>query len=503
MAEKKSLNLLDATLIVSGSMIGSGIFIVSADISRQTGGAGWLLLSWILSGVITLFAALSYGELAGMFPHAGGQYVYLKKAYNPLIGFLYGWTIFLVVQCGTIAAVAVAFAKYTGVLFPSFSENNILYEHAFAVPRFIQSIGLIFYDSVSQTFIFKISAAQLLGIFSIFILTLINSRGINYGKIVVRIFTSAKLVALFGIIVLGLFVFGSADTFSANWSTAFSLTHWDKAGDNWVQSNLSSIALLSAIGVGMVGSLFSSDAWNNVTFISGDIENPKRNIPLSLAIGTFIVITLYLLANIAYLFLLPLAGDPNGTDTISRGIQFAQNERVATAATEMMFGSKAVFIMAVLIMVSTFGCNNGIILSSVRVYQAMANDGLFFEKMKHNNSNGVPGFALWIQFIWASLLCLSGKYGDLLDYVMFSVMLFYILTIAGLFILRKKQPDAERPYKAVGYPVLPAIYLLLATAFCVNLLIVKFSACWPGLVIVGIGVPVYFYWSSQNTVTNH
>jgi APA family basic amino acid/polyamine antiporter len=476
MAEKKSLNLLDATLIVSGSMIGSGIFIVSADISRQTGGAGWLLLSWILSGVITLFAALSYGELAGMFPHAGGQYVYLKNAYNPLVGFLYGWTIFLVVQCGTIAAVAVAFAKYTGLLIPAFSENNILLE-----------LGS-----------YKISAAQLLGIFSIFILTLINSRGINYGKIVVRIFTSAKLVALFGIIVLGLFVFGSADTFSANWSTAFSLTHWDKAGDNWVQSNLSSIALLSAIGVGMVGSLFSSDAWNNVTFISGDIENPKRNIPLSLAIGTFIVITLYLLANVAYLFLLPLAGDPNGADTLSRGIQFAQNERVATAATEMMFGSKAVFIMAVLIMVSTFGCNNGIILSSVRVYQAMANDGLFFEKMKHNNSNGVPGFALWIQFIWASLLCLSGKYGDLLDYVMFSVMLFYILTIAGLFILRKKQPDAERPYKAVGYPVLPAIYLILATAFCINLLIVKFSACWPGLVIVGIGVPVYFYWKSKS-----
>lgn len=486
MAEKKSLNLLDATLIVSGSMIGSGIFIVSADISRQTGGAGWLLLSWILSGVITLFAALSYGELAGMFPHAGGQYVYLKNAYNPLVGFLYGWTIFLVVQCGTIAAVAVAFAKYTGLLIPAFSENNILLE-----------LGS-----------YKISAAQLLGIFSIFILTLINSRGINYGKIVVRIFTSAKLVALFGIIVLGLFVFGSADTFSANWATAFSLTHWDKAGDNWVQSNLSTIALLSAIGVGMVGSLFSSDAWNNVTFISGDIENPKRNIPLSLAIGTFIVVTLYLLANIAYLFLLPLAGDPNGADTISRGIQFAQNERVATAATEMMFGSKAVFIMAILIMVSTFGCNNGIILSSVRVYQAMANDGLFFEKMKHNNSNGVPGFALWIQFIWASLLCLSGKYGDLLDYVMFSVMLFYILTIAGLFILRKKQPNAERPYKAVGYPVLPAIYLILATAFCVNLLVVKFSACWPGLVIVGIGVPVYFYWrgksvdSQQSSVGN-
>lgn len=476
MAEKKSLNLLDATLIVSGSMIGSGIFIVSADISRQTGGAGWLLLSWIISGVITLFAALSYGELAGMFPHAGGQYVYLKKAYNPLIGFLYGWTIFLVVQCGTIAAVAVAFAKYTGVLVPSLSENNILLE-----------IGN-----------FKISAAQLLGIFSIFILTLINSRGIDYGKIVVRVFTSAKLVALFGIIVLGLLVYGSTQTFSLNWADAFNTTHWDKdSAGNWIQSNLSSIALLSAIGVGMVGSLFSSDAWNNVTFISGDIENPKRNIPLSLAMGTFIVISLYLLVNIAYLFLLPLSGDPNATGTVARGIQFAQNDRVATAATEMMFGANAVVIMAVLIMVSTFGCNNGIILSSVRVYQAMAKDGLFFEKMQHNNKNGVPGFALWIQFIWASLLCLSGKYGDLLDYVMFSVMLFYILTIAGIFILRKKMPDEERPYKAFGYPFVPALYIILAVAFCVNLLIVKFSACWPGLLIVAIGVPVFYYWKGK------
>lgn len=485
MTEKKSLNLLDATLIVSGSMIGSGIFIVSADIARQTGGAGWLLLSWIISGLITMFAALSYGELAGMFPHAGGQYVYLKNAYNPLVGFLYGWTIFLVVQCGTIAAVAVAFAKYTGVLFPVLSENNILYETTIHILRWS-------YD-------FKISAAQLFGIFSILVLTLINSRGINYGKIVVRIFTSAKLIALFGIIVLGIFVYGTSATWSANWNDAFSLTHWAKDADgNWIQSNLSAIALMSAIGVGLVGSLFSSDAWNNVTFISGDIENPKRNIPLSLAMGTIIVVTLYLLANIAYLYLLPLAGNPHGASVTERGIQFAQNERVGTAAAQMMFGGAAAVIMAVLIMISTFGCNNGIVLASVRVYQAMAKDGLFFEKMKHNNENGVPGFALWIQFIWSAALCLSGKYGDLLDYVMFSVMLFYILTIAGIFILRKKQPDAERPYKAWGYPLVPALYLVLATAFCINLLIVKFSACWPGLVIVAIGVPVYFYWKKKS-----
>ncbi len=476
MTEKKSLNLLDATLIVSGSMIGSGIFIVSADIARQTGGSGWLLLSWIISGVITLFAALSYGELASMFPHAGGQYVYLKNAYNPLVGFLYGWTIFLVVQCGTIAAVAVAFAKYTGVLFPVLSENNILF-----------ALGS-----------FKISAAQLFGIFSILILTLINSRGINYGKIVLRIFTSAKLIALFGIIVLGIFVYGSSETWTMNWSDAFSLSHWAKDADgNWIQSNLSAIALMSAVGVGLVGSLFSSDAWNNVTFISGDIENPKRNIPLSLGIGTIIVVSLYLLANIAYLYLLPLTGTPDGANVFARGIQFAQNERVGTAAAQMMFGGAAAVIMAVLIMISTFGCNNGIVLASVRVYQAMAKDGLFFEKMKHNNENGVPGFALWIQFIWSALLCLSGKYGDLLDYVMFSVMLFYILTIAGIFILRKKMPDAERPYKAWGYPLVPALYLVLASAFCINLLFVKFSACWPGLLIVAIGVPVFYYWKKK------
>ncbi len=478
MEQKKTLNLLDATLIVSGSMIGSGIFIVSADIARQTGGSGWLLLSWIISGVITLFAALSYGELAGMFPHAGGQYVYLKNAYNPLVGFLYGWTIFLVVQCGTIAAVAVAFAKYTGVLIPALSENNILF-----------TAGS-----------FKISAAQLFGIFSILVLTLINSRGINYGKIVVRVFTSAKLIALFGIIFLGLFVYGSADVWNANWSNAFNLSHFEKGVDgNWIQSNLSTIALCSAIGVGLVGSLFSSDAWNNVTFISGDIENPKRNIPLSLAIGTAIVVVLYLLANVAYLHLLPLAGNPDGTTTVERGIQFAQNERVGTATAEMMFGGAAAVIMAVLIMISTFGCNNGIVLSSVRVYQAMAKDGLFFSKMKDNNQFGVPGFALWIQFIWSALLCLSGKYGDLLDYVMFSVMLFYILTIGGLFILRNKKPDADRPYKAWGYPVVPAVYLFLATAFCINLLVVKFSACWPGLVIVAVGVPVFYYWRSKAT----
>ncbi len=461
-------------------MIGSGIFIVSADIARQTTGAGWLMLSWLISGVMTLFAALSYGELAAMYPHAGGQYVYLKNAYNPLTGFLYGWTIFLVVQTGTIAAVAVAFAKFTGVLIPSFSEDNILL-----------TMGS-----------FHVSAAQLLGIFSILVLTYLNSKGIQYGKIVLRIFTSAKLVALLSIIVLGIFVYGDSQVWAQNWQQAFDMQQWKKLDDgSWSLQTLSNIGILSALGVGLVGSLFSSDAWNNVTFISGDIENPRRNLPLSLAIGTFIVISLYMLANVAYLHLLPLSGTPDGADVFSRGIQFAQNDRVGTASAQMMFGAGATAIMAVLIMISTFGCNNGVILASVRVYQAMANDGLFFEKMKHNNQNGVPGFALWVQFGWASLLCLSGRYGELLDYVMFAVMIFYVLTIAGIFILRKKHPEAERPYKAWGYPVVPVLYLLLAVAFCINLLITKPSATWPGLIIVLLGIPVFYYWKNKSTAT--
>jgi APA family basic amino acid/polyamine antiporter len=473
MEGKKKLTLLDAILIVSGSMIGSGIFIVSADMARTVGGPGWLLLLWAISGIITVFAALSYGELAGMFPHAGGQYVYLKEAFNPLVGFMYGWTLFLVVQSGTIAAVAVAFAKFTSVVFPTFSEKNVLFD-----------LGLI-----------QISAAQLLGIFSIFILTVINSRGIHYGKIIVRIFSSAKIIALFGLIVLGLFFFRNAAVWTQNFADPFRAASLikDETG-HWNWHTLSPLLLMSALGTALVGSLFSSDAWNNVTFISGDIDNPKRNIPLSLFFGTLIVTVLYLLANMAYLSLLPFMGDPDGTSVASQGIQFAVNDRVGTAAATMIFGSVATLIMAVLIMVSTFSCNNGIVLSSVRVYQAMAKDGLFFDRMKDDNAQGVPGFALWIQFIWASLLCLSGSYGKLLDYVMFAVMLFYILTIAGIFILRKKQPHAERPYKAFGYPIIPVIYIVFAALFCFNLLITKPDNSIPGLIIVLLGAPVYFIW---------
>lgn len=470
---KPTLNLTDAALIVTSGMIGSGIFIVSADMSRTLGGPGWLLVAWLLSGIMTVFAALSYGELAGMFPQAGGQYVYLKEAFNPLTAFLYGWTMFVVIQSGTIAAVAVAFAKFTGVLFPVLSEKNVLLQ-----------IGS-----------FQLSAAQLFGIFSILLLTLINASGISYGKLINRVFTSTKLIALFGLMLLGLFFFANGDVWQQNLSRFWEFGTYtaDEAGNISI-TTLTTMGLMTAMGVAMVGSLFSSDAWNNVTFIAGEIENPKRNIPLSLLIGTVVVSTLYILTNIAYLKLLPFFGSPNGGDVMSRGLQYATNDRVGTAAATVIFGNTATFIMATLIMVSTFGCNNGIVLASVRVYQAMAKDGLFFAKMKDNNKNGVPGFALWIQFIWASLLCLSGKYGDLLDYVMFAVILFYILTIIGIFVLRKKQPDTARPYKAIGYPLLPAVYIVLATLFCLNLLYMKPMYSYPGLAIVLMGVPVYYLW---------
>jgi APA family basic amino acid/polyamine antiporter len=474
MEGKKKLTLTDAILIVSGSMIGSGIFIVSADMARTVDGPGWLLLLWVISGIITVFAALSYGELAGMFPEAGGQYVYLKEAFNPLVGFVYGWTLFVVVQSGTIAAVGVAFAKFSGVLYAPFSEKNILFD-----------IGWL-----------HISAAQIVGIISILILTVINTRGIQYGKLIARIFSSSKIIALFGLIILGLVFFRNPGVWAQNFTHPWSQGQLvkDAATGRWSWQLLSSFGLMTALGTALVGSLFSSDAWNNVTFISGDIEHPKRNIPLSLFFGTVIVTVLYVLTNMAYLTLLPIHGDPNGATTVAQGIQFAANDRVGTAAATMIFGGTATIIMAILIMVSTFSCNNGIILSSVRVYQAMARDGLFFDKMRDDNKNGVPGFALWIQFIWSALLCLSGQYGPLLDYVMFGVMLFYILTIAGIFILRRSRPDAERPYRAFGYPFIPIIYIIFASLFCINLLWVKPENSIPGLALILLGIPVYFLW---------
>lgn len=470
---KKELGLLDSTMIVIGSMIGSGIFIVSADIARTVGSPGYLLLVWLITGAITITAALSYGELAGMLPHAGGQYVYLREAYNPLMGFLYGWTLFLVIQTGTIAAVAVAFAKFTAVLVPWFGENN----------KLVTILGL------------NISAAQVLAILCIAALTLLNMRGLHTGKIVQNIFTSTKAIALLGLIILAIFVGRNLVATGANFSGFWNAAWTHVSGGKIVSIEpLSGTMLIAAIGVAMVGSLFSSDAWNNITFTAGEVINPKKNIPLSLFLGTLIVTILYITANYGYILALPLRGNLNGIDTIDRGIQFAQSDRVGTAAASIIFGSPAVIIMAVLIMISTFGCNNGLILAGARVYYAMAKDKLFFNKTGTLNKNSVPGFALAVQAVWASILCLSGTYNDLLDYVIFAVLIFYILTIGGIFVLRKKRPDSERPYKAWGYPVLPALYILCAAGISIDLLIFKPMYTWPGVIIVLIGIPVYYVW---------
>jgi APA family basic amino acid/polyamine antiporter len=460
-------------MIVIGSMIGSGIFIVSADIGRIVGASGYLLLVWLITGVMTVIAALSYGELASMMPHVGGQYAYLREAYNPFIAFLYGWALFLVIQTGTIAAVAVAFAKFTGVLIPWFSEKNILL-----------SVGK-----------FHITAAQILAILSVILLTSVNMRGLQEGKIVQNIFTFTKIIALLGFVFLALFVGQNTSAIAANFSNFWSAT-WTQVADNKILSisPLSGMMLLSAIGVAMVGSLFSADAWNNITFTAGEVTNPNRNIPLSLALGTGAVILIYILVNIGYLLVLPLTGSPEATDAVGRGIQFAVSDRVGTAAASVIFGESAAIIMAVMIMISTFGCNNGLILAGARVYYAMAKDGLFFKNAGVLNQKSVPGAALVVQCIWTCLLCLSGTYGDLLDYVVFVVLVFYILTVTGIFILRKKRPDADRPYRAFGYPIVPIIYIFLAAAISIDLLIFKPQYTWPGLGIVLLGIPVYFVW---------
>jgi APA family basic amino acid/polyamine antiporter len=474
---KRELRLLDSTMIVIGSMIGSGIFIVSADIARTVGSPGYLLLVWLITGVITIVGALSYGELAGMMPHAGGQYVYLREAYNPLVGFLYGWTLFLVIQTGTIAAVAVAFAKFTAVLIPEVGSQVIVLSVA----------GL------------PVSAAQLLAIASIVVLTFINSRGLHGGKLVQDVFTVAKTAALLALIILGIAVGRNPVAVGANVSAFWDAT-WTHVTSGGVLDiePLTGMGLLAAIGVAMVGSLFSSDAWNNITFTSAEVINPRRTIPLALFLGTSTVILLYLLANISYLAVLPLQGSPIAGDDLGRGIQFAADDRVGTAAASVIFGPIGALIMAVLIMVSTFGCNNGLILSGARVYYAMAKDGLFFKKTGTLNRFAVPGVALAAQALWASVLCLSGTYSDLLDYVIFAVLVFYILTVAGIFVLRWKKPDAERPIRAFAYPVFPVLYILAAVSICIALLALKPTYTWPGLIIVFLGIPAYALWRRQS-----
>jgi len=472
---RRELGLSDSTFIVIGSMIGSGIFIVSSDMARNVGSPGILILTWLISGIITLIAALSYGELAAMMPKAGGQYVYLRESYNDLTGFLYGWTLFLVIQSGTIAAVAVAFAKYTGVIIPWFSEKNIL---------------------ISSGFV-KISAAQILAIFSILVLSFINLFGIKLGKFVQDIFTFTKTSALLLLLILGLILgadsIAMVNNFSDFWSASMT-----KVSDGKIISieSLTGFSLMVAVCIAMVGSLFSSDAWNNITFTAGEVKNPKRNIPLSLALGTGIVTLLYLGANFSYIFVLPLKGTPEGITAAEKGIQFAVSDRVGTAAVSMFLGDSAAIVMAIFIMISTFGCNNGLILAGARVVYAMAQDKLFFKRTGELNKFSVPGWALVVQALWSSLLCLSGTYSDLLDYVVFAVLIFYILTIIGLFRLRKMRPEAERPYKAFGYPYLPALYIIAASVICLILLFYKPNYTWPGLLVVIIGIPVYFIWKS-------
>jgi len=474
-AFKPSLRLFDATMIVAGSMIGSGIFIVSADITRNVGSAGWLIVVWLLTGFMTLTAALSYGELSAMFPRAGGQYVYLKEAYNPLTGFVYGWSFFAVIQTGTIAAVGVAFSKFAAYLFKPLSETNYLLKISTGVN-----------DSGLPTF-FTISAAQIIAILLIAFLTWTNTKGVKGGKWIQNIFTSTKIISLLGLIIAGI-IFFKPEVWHANWADAFSMKKLSLTGGI---EGVVGAGVLGAIAASMVGSIFSSDAWNNVTFIAGEIENPKRNIGLSLFLGTLIVTVIYVCANLMYVAVLPL-----------HDLAFAPQDRVAVSAANAMFGNIGTYVIAIMIMISTFGCNNGLILAGARVYYSMGKDGLFFKKAATLNKHAVPGWALWAQCIVASLLCLSGKYGDLLDMISFVVVIFYVLTIFGIFILRKKRPDAERPYKAFGYPILPAIYILMGLSFCILLIIYKPNFTWPGLIIALLGIPIYYIISPKKIKSN-
>jgi APA family basic amino acid/polyamine antiporter len=470
---KPTLGLMDATMIVAGSMIGSGIFIVSADIVRNVGSAGWLILVWLITGFMTLTAAVSYGELSGMFPKAGGQYVYLKESYNPLVSFLYGWSLFSVIQTGTIAAVGVAFSKYAAYLVPALSEDH----HIFRLQTGTNACG-------NPTY-FTISAAQIASIVLIGFLTYTNTRGVRGGKWIQNIFTSTKLLALFGLIVAGFIVF-RPEVWHANWSEAWlatksSLKDMCNPSLGFNVNSIGGAALFGGIAAAMVGSVFSSDAWNNVTFIAGEIKNPQKNIGLSLFLGTLIVTVIYVLANLMYVAVLPL-----------NEIAHAEKDRIAVAASQVIFGKSGTKIIALLIMISTFGCNNGLILAGARVYYTMAKDKLFFRQAGTLNKNSVPQWALWAQFVVASVLCLSGKYGDLLDMISFVVVIFYVLTILGIFILRKKKPDLPRPYKAFGFPVLPILYMLMGTSFCVLLIIYKPEFTWPGLIIALLGIPLYY-----------
>jgi APA family basic amino acid/polyamine antiporter len=490
----KGIGLTTATTLVMGSMIGSGIFIVSADIARLVDSPALLIGAWLVTAFMTVTGALAYGELAAMMPRAGGQYVFLRESLGPLWGFLYGWTLFLVIQTGTIAAVGVAFGKFLGVFFPSISSSNWIW-HIAHIGQW--EIGPMVLGNMD----IGLNTQNLIAILSIAVLTGINVLGLKEGAFVQNVFTVAKTAALVGLIIVGIFVGRNAEALAANFA------------DFWRNASLSSlhpvqvgaggpmalVGVFTILAVAQVGSLFSSDAWNNVTFTAAEVRNPRRNLPLALALGTGAVCLLYVLANFAYLSVLPLDGDPNGATALARGIKYAAEDRVATAAMLHMFGTLGAALMALAILISTFGCNNGLILAGARVYYAMAKDGLFFRSVGSVHPRfHTPVVSLVVQCLWTSVLCLSGTYGQLLDYIVFAVLVFYILTIAGLFVLRVKRPDAERPYRAFGYPVLPGLYILMALFIDVVLLRYKPQYTWPGLIIVLLGVPVYFLWSRSS-----
>ena len=493
----QSLGLFSSTAIVAGSMIGSGIFLVDADIARLTSSPALLVAAWVVTALMTMIGALSYGELAAMMPKAGGQYVYLRESLGPLWGFLYGWTLFLVIQTGTIAAVCVAFGKFLGVFFPTISTTHWLWHIAHVPPVQIGPMVLGNMD-------IGVNTANLVGIAIVILLAVVNVFGVKLGALIQNIFTSAKALSLAALVLLAFTVGRNATAWDANFGRGLS-EFWRNAG--WssphpvqvgVGGPIVLVNVLVILAVVQVGSLFSADAWNNITFTAGEVKNPKRNIPLSLILGVGFVLTVYILATLAYLLVLPMHGDPHGATALSRGLQYASEDRVATAALEVIFHSGGAYMMAAAILVSTFGCANGMSLAGARVYYAMSQDGLFFKAVgKLHPRYRTPAAGLLVQAAWTALLCLSGSYSQLLDYIIFAVLVFYILTIVGLFVLRFTQPDTPRPYKALGYPVLPALYIVMAIWICAVLLRYKPQYTWPGLVLVLLGIPVYLFWSRQ------
>ncbi len=468
----KALTLTDATMLVAGSMIGSGIFIVSADISRTVGSPGWLLLAWVVTGIITVLGALAFGELAAMYPRAGGTYTFLRESMGPLMGFLYGWTLFIVIQTGTIAAVAVAFGKFLGVLFPAVSAD-----------RWLMAVNI---KAGGTTLELGLSWQRVAALISIWVLTWVNLRGVKEGKWVQTVLTFVKTATLAVLIILGLTIGRNAAAITANFGNGNFFAGRPDVGALFVVT----------FGSALVGSLFAADSWHAPTFAAAEVQNPSRNLPIALLTGTVLVSLLYVLANVSYLVALPLHGAADGATLMARGIDHATQDRVATAMMESIFGANGALIMAGAIIVSTLGCNNGLILSGARVYYAMARDGSFFARAGELSEHGVPAYALVLQSVWTSLLCLSGTYNQLLDYVIFAALVFYALTTVGLFLLRVQRPNEPRPYKAVGYPVLPALYVLSAAGVAVTLLVADKTRvqAFSGLLIVLLGIPVYVWW---------